>query len=100
MFTDMAKEVLRKQLWLVAEFCGLRVVTYQILSNHFHVLVRVPQKIEIPDAELLRRYRLLHSQPTRHQAARLEVIEAQLAENGPEAEAWRRRMVALMGDVS
>ncbi len=100
MFTDVAKEVLRKQLWLVAEFCGLRVVTYQILSNHFHILVRVPQKVAIPDAELLRRYRLLHPQPTRYQAARLEVIEAQLAENGPEAEVWRRRMLALMGDVS
>ncbi len=100
MFTDIAKEVLRKQLWLVAEFCGLRVVTYQILSNHFHVLVCVPRKTEISDTELLRRYRLLHSQPTRYQAARLEVIAAQLAENGPEATAWRRQMLALMGDVS
>jgi putative transposase len=100
MFTDIAKEVLRKQLWLVAEFCGLQVITYQILSNHFHVLVRVPQKIAIPDAELLRRYRLLHSRPTRYHVARLEVIAAQLAQNGPEAEAWRRRISALMGDVS
>ena len=100
LITDIAKEVLRKQLWLVAEFCGLQVVTYQILSNHFHVLVRVPQKTEIPDEELLRRYLLLHPHPTRYQTARLEVIKARLAENGSEAEAWRRRMLALMNDVS
>jgi putative transposase len=100
MFTDIAKEVLRKQLWLVAEFCGLQVVTYQILSNHFHVLVRVPQKAALSDEELLRRYRLLHPRPTRFQSARIEVIAAQLAENGPEAVAWRHRMSALMGDVS
>ena len=100
MFTDVAKEVLRKQLWLVAEFCGLQIVTYQILSNHFHVLVRVPKKTEIADEELLRRYRLLHPQPTRYQTARLEVIEAQLAESSPEGAAWRRRISALMGDVS
>jgi putative transposase len=100
MFTDLAKEVLRKQLWLIAEFCGLQIVTYQILSNHFHVLVRVPKKTEISDVELLRRYRLLHPQPTHYQTARLEVIEARLAANGPEAVAWRSRMSALMGDVS
>jgi REP-associated tyrosine transposase len=100
LFEDTAKEVLRRQLWLVAEFCGVEVVTYAILSNHFHVLVTVPQKVEIADAELVRRYRLLHPQPSAYQALRLKVIEAQLAENRPEALEWRRRILALMGDVS
>jgi REP element-mobilizing transposase RayT len=50
------REVLRKQLWLVADYCGLQVLTYTILSNHFHVLVRVPEKNVPDDAELLRRY--------------------------------------------
>ncbi len=100
LFTDLDKEVLRKQLWVVAEFCGLQIVTYQILSNHFHILVRVPKKIAIADEELLRRYRLLHPRPTRYQTARLEVIESQLAANGPDAVAWRIRVSALMGDVS
>ena len=99
-FDDTAMEVLRKQLWLVADFCGVQIVTYAILSNHFHVLVRVPKKVEIADAELFRRYRLLHPRPTRYQSARLNVIESQLAENGPDAMAWRRRMMALMGDIS
>lgn len=97
---DPAKEVLRKQLWLTAEFCGVEILTYAILSNHFHVLVRVPQKTVPPDAELLRRYRLLHPKPTKYQAERLEVIEGQLAAGGPEGEAWRQRQLALMGDVS
>jgi hypothetical protein len=30
----------------------------------------------------------------------MEVIQAQLATDGPEARAWRRRLAALMGDVS
>jgi putative transposase len=100
LFDDPAKEVLRKQIWLVAEFCGVQIVTYAILSNHFHVLVKIPRKIEIADAELLRRYHLLHPRPTCYQAMRLKVIERQLADNGPEAVEWRRRMSALMGDVS
>ncbi len=97
---DPAKEVLRRQLWLCAEFCGLEILTYAILSNHFHVLVKVPQKTVPTDAELLRRYRLLHPKPTRYQTEKLEVIEGQLASGGPEGEAWRKRQLALMGDVS
>ena len=39
---DVGKEVLRKQLWQVADYCGVQILTYAILSNHFHVLLRVP----------------------------------------------------------
>jgi putative transposase len=97
---DPAKEVLRKQLWQIADFCGVHILTYAILSNHFHVLVRVPQKQLPPDAELLRRYQSLYPRPTKHQCAQLEVIQAQLATNGPDASKWRGRQAALMGDVS
>jgi putative transposase len=97
---DVAKEVLRKQLWAVADFCGVQILTYAILANHFHVLLKVPQKAPPPDAELLRRYQLLHPKPTKYQTERLEVIKAQLRTGGPEAETWRHRQLALMGDVS
>ena len=97
---DAAKEVLRKQLWLTAEFCGVEVLTYAILSNHFHVLLKVPQKTVPPDPELLQRYRLLHPKPTKYQTERLEVIAAALASGAPEGAAWRQRQLALMGDVS
>ena len=97
---DPAKEILRRQLWLVAEFCGVEILTYAIMSNHFHVLVHVPKKTTPPDAELLRRFSLLHPKPTKYQQARLEAIEAQLAAGGSEGAAWRQRQLALMGDVS
>jgi putative transposase len=100
LFDDPAKEILRKQLWQVADFCGVTLVTYAILSNHFHVLLRVPQKAPVPDAELLRRYRILYPKPTPYQSARLAAIEAQLLTGGPDADQWRRCQHALMGDVS
>ena len=100
LFDDVAKEVLRKQLWLVADYCGAEIFTYAILSNHFHILVRIPQRTEIPDAELLRRYQVLYPRPTKYQTARLAVIRSQLTSNGPEAVAWRRRQLALMGNLS
>lgn len=100
LFDDQAKEVLRRQFWQVAEYCGVDVLTYAVLSNHFHVLVKVPQKAPVSDAELLRRYEILYPHPTRYQAARLEVIKKELASNGPNAQIWRRRQLALMGDIS
>jgi putative transposase len=100
LFDDTAREVLRKQLWQVADFCGVQIITYAILSNHFHVLLRVPQIKPITDEELLRRFRVLYPRPSRYQAARLDVIVAQLKQNTPEAEAWRQRQLRLMNDVS
>jgi putative transposase len=38
--------------------------------------------------------------PTRYETAQLGVIREQLATNGPKAMAWRKRMLALMGDIS
>ena len=69
LFDDRAKEVLRKVLWQVADFCGVEVLTYCIMSNHFHVLVRVPVLDELSDAELMRRYKVLYPKPTKYQEA-------------------------------
>ena len=100
LFDDTAKEVLRKQLWQIADFCGVQVLTYAILSNHFHVLLRVPQAETVPDIELLRRYALLYPKQTAFQQARIEVIAQWLKTGDPEGMAWRKRQLALMGDVS
>jgi putative transposase len=100
LFDDPAKETLRKQLWQIADYCGVRILTFAILSNHFHVLVRVPKLSRLEDDELLRRYAVLYPRPTRFQQARLEVVKAWLKSGDPEGEAWRKRQIALMGDVS
>ena len=100
LFDDVAKEVLRKQLRQVADYCGVQILTYAIMSNHFHVLVRVPKAKPVSDAELLRRYAILYPKPTKYQSARLDTVKAQLKTNEEEAEAWRNRQLALMGDLS
>lgn len=97
---DPAKETLRKQLWQIADYCGVQVLTFAIMSNHFHVLLRVPKAEPVTDDELLRRYGVLYPKPTRFQQARLDVIAAWLKSGDPEGEAWRKRQLAMMGDVS
>lgn len=100
LFEDRHKEILRKMIWQVADFCGVEVLTYCVLSNHFHVLLRVPAPGEVSDRELLRRYRALYPKPTKYQSASMVVLERQLAAGGEEAEAIRRKLLARMGDVS
>src|ERR1039458_6573629 len=100
LFKDSAKEILRKQLWQVSDYCGIEIITYTIQANHFHVVTEVPKKQPVSDAELLRRYAVLHPRPSRYQGARWKVSKAQLESNGPEAENWRRRQLAMMGDLS
>ncbi|MDR2862715.1 MAG: transposase, partial [Puniceicoccales bacterium] len=41
LFDDTSKEMLRKHIHQTAEFSGIEVITYAIMSNHFHVLVRI-----------------------------------------------------------
>lgn len=100
LFDDAAKEVLRRLIWRISDYCGVKIITYAILSNHFHVLVQVPARASVSDEELLRRYRVLYPKPTRYQSALLSTVLDVLAENGPRADAWRRRQLALMGDIS
>ncbi|MDR3227990.1 MAG: transposase, partial [Puniceicoccales bacterium] len=65
LFGDTEKEVMRKQLRCVADFCGVTVVTFVLMSNHFHVLVHVPEQGgEVADTELVRRFKALTPTPT------------------------------------
>ncbi|MDR2463399.1 MAG: transposase [Verrucomicrobiales bacterium] len=102
LFGDAEAEMFRKQMWQVAEFCGVEILTYAVMSNHFHILVRVPKAVTVSDAELLRRHRVLHPKPTKYQAAKFEFLKQQLAADGDAAAAkrWRKQQFALMGDVS
>ncbi|MFO8027951.1 MAG: transposase [Opitutales bacterium] len=100
LFGGREKEVLRKMIWQVADFCGVRVLTYCIMANHFHVLVHVPEVGELSDGELMRRYKVLYPKPTKYQTASIKVLEKQLAAGGEEAEAVRQRLRVRMGDVS
>jgi len=104
LFRNREKEVLRKMIWQVADFCGVQVLTYCVMANHFHVLVRVPPATSsgqgISDTELLRRYRVLYPKPTKYQTASIQVLEKTLAKGGEAADAIRGKLLARMGDVS
>ena len=97
---DREKEVLRKMLWQVADFSGVEILTYCIMSNHFHVLIRVPEKTRLSDAELLRRFRVLYPKPTKYQTAEFARLEHSLLTGDADAEAIRDKLLARMSDLS
>ena len=111
LFEDGQKETIRKMIDVVAQFSGVEVLTYCVMSNHFHLLVRVPDgsQVKLSDEELVRRYRLLHaaSEGKRKKGRALkfapdtpEQVEACLQKGGADAQILRDRLRARMYEVS
>jgi len=100
LFKEPEKEILRKHLRQVADFCGVQVLTYALMSNHFHVLARIPKQENISDEELLRRYRVLHPQPSPHVLTRIAVMEAAFKAGGDTAQEERQKLLRRMGGLS
>ena len=100
LFEDRDKEILRKMIHQIADFSGVEVLTYCIMSNHFHVLVRVRVGLAVSDVELMRRFRVLYPKPTYYQTISANIMEAQLQVGGDEADAIRRKLLVRMNDVS
>ena len=69
LFDDVDKEALRRVIWRMAEFSGIKVVTYCLMSNHFHLLAEVPHRQtwlerfagEEGEAKLLEHLKVLYS---------------------------------------
>ncbi len=96
---DGEKEIFRRMMRKAEAFSGVRVLTYAIMSNHFHLLVEVPERGEVGEAELLRRMTALYGKP--YVAGRV-IQWAEWRKNGAAslADAERDRLLERMGDVS
>jgi hypothetical protein len=101
LFDDEAKGQFLKLLRKQAGFCGVDVLAYCVMGNHFHLLVSVPAECVVSDAELLRRYRLLyggkHCPPS---APVPSVLAALLERNEEDGQQLRERLLARMHDLS
>lgn len=100
-FGNKEKEVLRKMIWQVADFSGVKVITYAVMKNHFHLLVEVPPgETVVDDAEIVRRFRRLYPEPTPWQPMRADVLERHLNDGSIEGRRLRRELTGRMHDVS
>ncbi|MFT4550884.1 MAG: putative transposase [Verrucomicrobiales bacterium] len=94
------RDVFRKILRQVETFSGVQVLTWTILSNHFHVLLEVPPRpaIALTDEEILERCRALYSAEAMV-AVDWEFSEAQHI-GGVVHERLRARFLKRMFDLS
>ncbi|MCC5838907.1 MAG: transposase [Opitutales bacterium] len=96
----MDKEVFRGLLGRVVAFCGVRVLTYAVLDNHFHLLVEVPASPGEPDdEELRRRARLLYGKERKGQPLSFFRIDRALAAGGETRERMRALLIGRMGSL-
>lgn len=56
LFDPQAKEVFKSIMCKQARFAGIEILTFCIMDNHFHLLLRVPAPIKLSNDELLQRY--------------------------------------------
>jgi hypothetical protein len=107
-FDETEKEALLRVMKRLAAFCGVKLLTYCIMGNHFHALVRIPKR-EVWLAErfggadgeekLLRHLRVLYSKAF-VQALREDLAQLRAQGMGALAEARLAAFKARMGDVS
>lgn len=55
LLNEVCREKMSEILMSLSAFCGLEVITYCMMANHFHLLIRVPEPRELSDRELLER---------------------------------------------
>ena len=96
---DGEKEIFRRMMRKAETFSGVRVLTYSILSNHFHLLVEVPERGEVGEAELLHRMTALYGKDYAAGKVR-QWREWRDGGAATLAEAEQERLRARMGDVS
>jgi REP element-mobilizing transposase RayT len=96
---DVEKEKFRSIMRKVEAFCGVRILTYSILSNHFHILLQVPPRKELTDEALLQRLSYLYNKEYVNEV-RKQLKAYRAAGREKQAEELRQQYLYRMYDLS
>jgi len=96
---DGEKEIFRSTMRRAETFCGVRVLTYAVMANHFHLLVEVPERSEVGEAELVRRMTVLYGKTCAAQTVR-QWAEWRKTGAASLVEEQQARLRARMFDIS
>jgi REP element-mobilizing transposase RayT len=102
-FDELGKERFRELLEAYAEMAGIEIFTWCCMSNHFHLLVEVPNaemgRAALDDEEILRRLGLVMKKRRLSEVRQmLELMKKQSPNHGYRE--YRERLLARMFDVS
>lgn len=71
--TDEVRNDFLEMIRRAADFCGIRLVAWCIMTNHFHILAYLPTPEPLSEEEILRRYGVLKGR------SRLDALKNELA---------------------
>lgn len=99
-FGDEEKEIFTRMLFQQAAFAGIDILSYCVMGNHVHLLIRVRPVESLRDGVLLERYSQYYgSQKIPRSTYSIRELETILAEGGTKADAARGRILSRMGDL-
>ena len=93
---NLEKEKFRKMMWAQAEFSGVDIVSYCLMSNHVHLLIRVPAENRPSDREILGRISKFYGAKHAVTKRLATLIETE----GGLSKDLRDRFLSRMGDIS
>ena len=100
---EAEKEELARRMRGAAAFCGVEIITHALMSNHYHLLVFVPPRKDLSEAEILRRVEAQvgaeHYQILVREIAQLRQLGGEIGEKAVAERLARitRRMYSLAG---
>ena len=95
--TDDERTRFVDRMWRVARFSGVEILAYCFMSNHFHLLVYLPETTVLSDAELMDRVAALYSD-SRLAEIRKEWETYCAANDAARMDAFRQRFLRRMFD--
>ena len=98
-FQEQEKEKFRRLMRQLEAFSGVQILTYTILSNHFHILLHVPKRPVLSDEQLMERLAALYEP---YQVKQIAAMLADLRKHGTDeqVEKFRNKYIYRMFDVS
>lgn len=93
---DQEKAVFISQMRKVADFCGVRIINFCVMSNHYHQLVEVPPRVNPSNQQLLRKVIRYYGMGSRQHLRLQNAID----EKGESLEKVRGEFIRMMGDIS
>ena len=103
LFKEREKEEFTRLMRKAAAFSGVEILTHVVMSNHYHILIFVPPRAELSEAEVLRRVQAQvsaeHFNVMVREIARLRRIGGERGEKAvaERLEKTTRRMYSLAG---
>jgi putative transposase len=93
------KEFFRRSMRKLEVFCGVRIITYCIMSNHFHILLEIPETDKLSDDDILNRMKAIYSKRVVDEFSK-QLEQARQHSKNDLADAMLRPLLSRMHDLS